>query len=85
MAKVAEPTACFSMASLSFVGGKAGKVSALVMALPRVCMCICMHHALWAGIAKPSLLVSMASFTKFMIQFIFLWLWFQVWECVRNQ
>ena len=37
VAKVVEPTACFSMPSLSSVGGQAGKVSAPVMALPRVC------------------------------------------------
>ena len=56
-----------------------------VMAQPIVCMHH-VHHILRASVARPDpVSISTVSFSEFTIQFIFLWLRFQVQECVRNQ
>ena len=74
-AKVVETTACSSMPPLSSVGGQAGKIGTG----DGTTKSLCTSHI--------PVSVSMASFMKITIQFIFLqlWFWLQVWECVSNQ
>ena len=80
-AKAVELTACFSMPSLSTFGEKAGEVGAGDGPAQRVCM-----HLPCTTLSE-QVSASTASFIKFMVQFLFLWLQFQVqvWECVCNQ
>ena len=81
MAKTVELAACFAMVDLSTIGAKACKVGASdgPTSSPHA------HHILQTSVVRPSLGLHSASFTKFTIQFIFLWLQFQVREHVRFQ
>ena len=84
VAKVVQPMACFSVPSLSSFGGQAGEVSASdgttkSLHVPPM-------HTTLSGPAQLNLVsISTASFTKLTIQFIFLWLWFQVQKCISDQ
>ena len=80
VANVGVPMACFSIPLLDSLGGHVGKVGASNSTAKSA-------HAFHAtsGLTQPNpVSVSAASFIKLTIQLIFLWLQFQVWECVRD-